>query len=125
MMRILASLYVALPLAFLSGCAIGPLVPVQTVESAGIATTEAAAGVLVVSSADAVKMTRLGPVVGHSCKNKFWDPDATADAATFQVKMSAAQRQAKAVTDLVCTKGSVSIVTNCWQSYTCKAEALR
>ncbi len=108
----------------LTGC-VGALVPVQTVETTGIRITEAAAGISVVSAEKAKTMQELGEVVGYSCKNKLWDPAATTEAATFQVKLAAAQRNAVAIASLSCAEGSVSLATNCWQSFTCKAIALR
>ena len=110
---------------FLTSCAIGPFVPIQTVETTGLHLTEAAASISVVPAERTKGMQDLGEVVGHSCKNKIWDPPATAGAATFQVKLAAAQRNATAVSGLSCTEGSVSLITNCWQSVSCKATAFR
>jgi len=67
---------------FLTGC--GAFVPIQTVETTGIRVTEAAANIIVVSAEKANTMQVVGEVVGYSCKNKLWDPAATAEAATFQ-----------------------------------------
>ena len=108
----------------LSGC-VGAFVPIQTVETTGIRVTEAAASISVVSADKANTMKELGEVVGYSCKNKLWDPAATTDAATFQAKLAAAQRGASAISTLTCSEGSVSLATNCWQSFTCKAVALK
>ena len=119
----LLSLLSVLPM--ISGCATGPFVPIHSVESTGLRVAGAAAAVEVLSPEHATSMRSLGEVVGHSCKNMIWDSVATAEDATFQVKISAAQRGANAVTGLVCTEGSFSLVTNCWQSVTCKAIALQ
>lgn len=108
----------------LAGC-VGAFVPIQTVETTGIRVTEAAANIPVVSVEKAKTMQELGEVVGYSCKNKLWDPAATTDAATFQVKLAAAQRGAASITALTCSEGSVSLATNCWQSFTCRAVALK
>ncbi len=108
---------------FLTGC-VGALVPVQTVETTGIHVVEVASTIPIISAQSAKTMQELGEVVGYSCKNKLWDPAATADAATYQVKIVAAQRGATAITNLKCEEGSVSLITNCWQSYTCKAISL-
>lgn len=109
---------------FLGGC-VGPLVPVRTPESTGGSTFEAGFRLRVVDPVEASKMQRLGPVEGYSCKNKIWDPAATAEAATVQLKVSAAQRGATAISNLVCAESGTSLVTNCWQSYKCTGEALR
>jgi hypothetical protein len=123
-MRSFASTLALSSLATLSGC-VGPLVPVQTVETTGLEVTERAAKIAVVSSDQASTMQRLGEVTGYSCKNKLWDPDATIEAATFQAKVAAAQRGATAITSLTCTEGGTSLVTNCWQSFTCQAVAVK
>jgi outer membrane murein-binding lipoprotein Lpp len=109
---------------FLAGC-VGPMVPIQSVETTGIQVAEAAAKITVVSADKAKTMQDIGEVKGYSCKNKLWDPAATADAATFQVKLAAAQRDATAITNLKCSEGATSFATNCWQSFTCTASALR
>lgn len=109
---------------FLTGC-VGAFVPVQTVEQTGIHVVEVASKIPIISAQNAKAMQGLGEVVGYSCKNKIWDPAATTDAATYQVKIAAAQRGANAITDLRCEEGSVSLLTNCWQSYTCKATSLK
>lgn len=119
----LLSLLSVLPM--ISGCATGPFVPIHSVESTGLRAVGAAAAVEVLSPEHATSMQSLGEVVGHSCKNMIWDPVATAEDATFQVKISAAKKGASAVTGLVCTEGSFSLITNCWQSVTCKAIALQ
>lgn len=108
----------------LSGC-VGAFVPIQTVETTGLKVVEAAASIRVVAADEAKSMRELGEVTGYSCKNKLWDPDATIEAATFQVKVAAAQRGALAISGLTCSEGSVSLATNCWKSFTCKALALQ
>ena len=109
---------------FLTGC-VGAFVPIQTVETTGIRVAEAAANITLVPAEKAKTMQEIAEVVGYSCKNKLWDPAATAEAATYQVKLAAAQRGATAIADLSCSEGAVSLATNCWQSFTCKATALR
>jgi len=111
-------------LVLLTGC-VGTFLPIQTVEQTGIHIVEAASKIPVVSTEIAKTMQELGEVVGYSCKNKIWNPSATTEAATYQVKVAAAQLGATAITGLKCEEGGVSLATNCWQSYTCKAFALR
>jgi pectin methylesterase-like acyl-CoA thioesterase len=108
----------------LSAC-VGTFVPIQTAETTGVGAIKAATVIPVVSADEASKLTSLGEVSGYSCKNKLWDADATEEAATHQVKLSAVQRNAKAVTGLVCTPGGTSLATNCWQSVKCTATALQ
>lgn len=85
-----------------------------------------AATTLPVLSDDAAKgMTDLGEVVGYSCKYTISDPAATPEAATFQMKLAAVQRGATAITTPSCAEGGFSVGPNCWQSYSCRATALR
>jgi pectin methylesterase-like acyl-CoA thioesterase len=108
----------------LCGC-VGAMVPIQTPEMTSARTADAAAGLQVLSAEQARSKTSLGEVVGYSCKNKLWDPAATAEAATYQVKLAASQKGATAISALTCAEGGVSVTTNCWQSFACKATALR
>lgn len=121
--RLCSSIVISAPL-LLTGC-VGPLVPIQKDEAAGTSVIEASAKILEVSSEKAKTMQNLGEVVGYSCKNLLWDPAATPEAATHQVKLVAAQRGATAITGLNCEEGATSLTKNCWQSFTCKATALR
>jgi len=122
-MKSLAHLLNGSAIAMLSGC--GPFVPIQTAETAGLEVTERAARVSLVSAEQAATMQALGEVTGYSCKSMLWDPAATAEAAAFQVKLAAAQRGGTAITSLSCTEGSASLIKNCWQSFTCKAVAVK
>jgi hypothetical protein len=121
-------LYARVPIVltplWLSGC-VGAFVPIQTVEATGISVTEAASRITVLAVGDQKNMESLGVVVGYSCKNKLWDRDATAEAALFQTKLAAAQRGASKISNLACSGESTSLGTNCWQSYSCSANALR
>ena len=123
-MRSFATLIALAAPTLLAGC-VGAFVPIQTVETTGIKMVEAAAGVAVISAEKAARMQDLGSVVGYSCKNKIWDPAATTDAATYQAKLTAAQRGATAITGLECSEGAVSLIRNCWQSFSCTATALK
>ena len=107
----------------ISAC--GAFVPIQTEESVGHETMERAEKIPVVDSDRAAAMQSLGEVVGYSCKNLLWDPAATPEDATLQVKIAAVQRGASAITGLTCSEGSISLAKNCWQSFTCRAIALR
>lgn len=108
----------------LTGC-LDAFVPIKTVETTGVKNVEAAVKINEVPPENAKDMQNLGEVIGYSCKNKLWDPEATAEAATHQVKLAAAMLGATAITDLTCSEGTVSLAKNCWQSFTCKANALR
>lgn len=102
----------------LSLAACGPMVPIHSSNSAAMQMPT-------VSSGQATKMTSLGLVTGHSCKSLLWDPAATPEAATAQVKNAAANLGAKAISDLQCERGGFSLGKNCWDSYVCRADALK
>jgi len=104
---------------------VGALVPIQTPEMTSARVTDAALNIRILAREQARSMVELGEVEGYSCKNKLWDPAATPEAATHQVKLGAAQRGGTAITALICTEGGFSLTTNCWQSYLCKAIVLR
>jgi hypothetical protein len=105
--------------------ACGAFVPIQSPESVGAKVSDSATSLPVVTGDAAKAMKDLGEVVGYSCKNLLWDPAATPEAATFQLKLVAVQRGATAITAPSCVEGGFSLGKNCWQSYTCKATALR
>jgi hypothetical protein len=88
--------------ALLSGC-VGPLVQVHNAETVGATPMEMGGKIAIVDAVKARTMTDLGEVTGNSCKNKIWDPAATAEAATFQTKVTAAQRGASAITGPSCS----------------------
>jgi len=103
-----------------------PALP-KPAESIGINidTEEVAAKMPIVSAEKAGAMEKIDAVVGNSCKKYLWDSDATAEAATLQAKVKAAQLNASAITDLFCSRDGFSLSNDCWQSYTCTATALR
>jgi len=108
----------------LTGC-VGAFVPVQTVEMTGLRVAETAGAIAVKQSGTEQGMQNVGEVVGHSCRNKIWDHEATAEAALFQVKLAATQRGAVAISNLRCVELNTSLATNCWQSFECRATAYR
>ncbi len=107
----------------LAGC--GGFVPTQKPESMDRAIVDAASKIAVVPPEIAVTMQSLGEVVGYSCRNMIWDPEATADTATYQLKLVAAQRGATAISFPTCVEEAVTLGKNCWQAFTCQAVALR
>ena len=114
---------IALLCAALAGCS--PFVPIQTLDNTGADVFLAASKMPVVSADTARGMQELGPVVGYSCKLGLGNPGASRADATDQAKVAAAQRRATAVTSLTCKESGVSLFTNCWESWECKATALR
>lgn len=84
-----------------------------------------AASLPVITDDAAKGMTDLGEVVGHSCKYTRSDPEATPEAATYQLKLAAVQRGATAITTPSCAESGFTVGANCWVAYTCRATALR
>lgn len=107
----------------LTGC--GAFVPVQSVDKTGIDVLLAASKLPIVASVEVGNMKSIGEVTGYSCMNKTTDSAATKVGAIDQAKIVATQRGAKAITNLNCSEGGVSLIRNCWQSWECKATALQ
>ena len=103
----------------LAGC--GPMVPIHTIDSAGIETVLAANEMPIVSEEEATSMQVIGEVVGYSCQNKTGQPKATEAGAIDQAKIVAVQKGGSAITNVECKTG----VGNCWNSWRCSATALK
>ena len=111
-------------LVALSGC-VGALVPVQMAEQIGMKPFESISTIRTIDSESGKTLVPVGRVEGYSCKNKLWDPAATSDAALVQLKLLAAQRGAVAISNVACSEGGTSLLSNCWQSFKCVGEAYR
>ena len=65
------------------------------------------------------------PLEATSCKNLLWDPPATEQDATDQLRFKARTVRANGMMNLSCfTKEGTSLYKNCWQSVTCNAIAI-
>jgi len=72
------------------------------------------------------KYTFLKFVEGNSCKNKLWDPAATKSDAIHQARYHAMEMDADEITSLNCEDPrGTSLSTNCWESITCTARAIK
>jgi hypothetical protein len=68
----------------------------------------------------------LAPITATSCKNKMWDPAATNENATAQLRLLSRQRGGTAVGNLVCEiQEGTSLAKNCWESVTCTGTAIK
>ena len=65
----------------------------------------------------------LGPVEGHSCKNKFWDK-ASQELALEQVKLRALDLGANGVVEVEYNRAGTELATNCWSSFTASGVAV-
>lgn len=110
----------------LSGCS-GQFVPMQTIDKVGISAILSAEKIQIVSDGQARAMYSLGEIAGHSCQNKVWVGESPSSrvGAIDQLKIVAAQRGAVAITEPQCESGGLSFIKNCWNSWKCKATALR
>lgn len=116
-------IFAGLCVAALTGC--GAFVPVQSIDKTGIDVLMAASKLPIVSSTEVGSMQDIGEVIGYSCMNKATEVAATKVGAIDQAKIVATQRGARAITNLTCSEGGVSLIRNCWQSWECKATALQ
>ena len=65
-------------------------------------------------------------VTATSCFNNFITDDASSEAdAMRQLKYKAAQYDADALLNPICTKEGTSLSKNCWTSVTCVGDAIR
>lgn len=66
------------------------------------------------------------PLEATSCKNLLWDPPATEQDATDQLRFKARSVHANGIMNMSCfdTEGT-SMYKNCWQSITCNAIAIQ
>jgi hypothetical protein len=55
-------------------------------------------------------------VSGHSCKNKLWDPDPSAENATALMKQEAASKGFNAVHSVKVVQDPAAIAKNCWSA---------
>lgn len=65
----------------------------------------------------------LGPVEGHSCKNKFWDKVSEEDALE-QSKIRALEMGANAIVELRYDWSGTELARNCWKSVTASGVAV-
>jgi hypothetical protein len=66
------------------------------------------------------------PLEATSCKNLLWDPPATEQDATDQLRFKARTVRANGLMNLSCFTGEgTSLYKNCWQSVTCNAIAIQ
>lgn len=105
------------------GCS--PFVPIVNPETVEPTVAATASSIRVIDSEATKGLQPLGEVVGYSCQFLLWDPAATPEAATEQIKLKAAERGATAIGRPDCTAGGFSLGKNCWNSFTCKATAYR
>ena len=104
----------------LAGC-VGQLAPKQTFELMDDGAIERLTKIKTISPSSNTKLSNLGEFEGYSCKNKMWDPDPNEVYAVKQLKMSAANLGATAISEPVCRPEGTSLSTNCWSSIVCKA----
>jgi len=119
---------ILMPLAaciVLTGCS-GQFLDRQTVDKVGLSVFMAAAEIKTVSAETAENMNSLGEVVGYSCQNQIGvgEAESTKVGAIDQLRIVAAKKGATAISAPQCAQGGFSIITNCWNSWECKASAL-
>lgn len=68
----------------------------------------------------------IGDLTGNSCKNLMWEPSPSRDDAIDQMRHLASERGANGITDIKCEQPrGTSFATNCWESLTCTAKAIK
>lgn len=105
----------------LAGCQ--ALVPIHSLDKVGINQMLQAAEVEIVDNSEERQGTYLGSVEGYSCQNQATESIPSKAGAIDQLRISAVRLDATYVTNLNCEEGGVSLIKNCWQSWSCTAEA--
>lgn len=112
--------------ALLTAC--GPFIPVISVKDLPPEKQTALNAVRLYEPAELARLPHevVGQVTGNSCRNLLWEPAASREDAVNQMKYWALERGANGLTEIRCGEpGGFSLVTNCWESLTCTAKALR
>ena len=66
------------------------------------------------------------PLEATSCKQLLWDPPATVEDATDQLRFKARTARANGIMDVSCgQKEGTSLSKNCWETVTCNATAIQ
>ena len=120
------ALSLAFACMFLASCS-GQFVKKQTLDKVGLSVIIAAGKVEIASNDEAKSMRDLGEVVGHSCQNKVGvdEAESTKVGALDQLRIAAALKGATAISDPNCKQGGFSLLKNCWNSWECRASALK
>ena len=110
------------------GC--GPLIPVVALPDMS-KHQEDSVGIYTQTQLIGKKYTSLKSVEGNSCKNKLWDPAATKSDAIHHARYHAMKMGADGITSPNCEHSRPTTVlnkalsTNCWESITCFARAIK
>ncbi len=121
-----ASLALVLVVGALEASCVGPRVEVVRVNP-----TEAEKLRKEIALYESEKMTGvtykvLEPIEATSCKLKLWDPTASEQDATDQLRFKAAELGANGLLNISCgRKQMTSLTKNCWESITCNAAAIQ
>ncbi|MGH8705068.1 MAG: Rcs stress response system protein RcsF [Burkholderiales bacterium] len=113
-------------LALLTAC--GPFIQVVRVADLPPEKQTALNAVRFYEAAELAKLSYevVGEVTGNSCRNLLWDPSPSREDAVNQMRYWALERGANGLAEVHCEEpGGFSLATNCWESLTCKAKALR
>ncbi len=106
-----------------SGCQ--TFVPIYSLEKTGVDVMIRASKLPVISSSEIGSKILIKPVAGYSCMNQATEPSASQAGAADQVKIAAVLEGATAIADLKCEEGGVSLLKNCWHSWSCTANAYK
>ncbi len=113
-------------LVLLAAC--GPFIPVIRVADLPPEKRTALNIVRLYEPAELAKLSYevIGEVTGNSCRNLLWDPEPSREDALNQMRYWALERGANGLAEMRCEEpGGFSLATNCWESLTCTAKALR
>lgn len=112
--------------ATITGCA--PFIDVEKVDAATAQKLRAQVAVYVQDRLKGRDYKVLQQIEATSCKHLLWDPNATPQDATDQLRLKATRLGANGLLNVSCggVEGSFErmMSVNCWETVTCKAAAI-
>ena|SRR5713101_1130815 len=109
-----------------AGCA--PFIEVEKVDAATAQKLRTQVPVYAPEDVKGRNYKVLQQIDATSCKHLLWDPNATPQDATDQLRLKAARLEANGLLSLSCggVEGSFEKMmgTNCWETITCKAAVI-
>lgn len=107
-----------------AGC-VGPFVPVINLDQESAKNLREQVRVFDLAELQDTEYRRLGQIKATSCMNKIWDPPASKEDATNQLRYKASALGGNGLMSLICEKREgTNLLKNCWNSVTCYGAAI-
>jgi uncharacterized protein YbjQ (UPF0145 family) len=113
-----AAIFLAACTPFVDVIDVGSLSPTEKTGAAAVETYND-------NQIDRSRYTPVAAVQSTSCKHYLWDPSASQENAMEQLRVKAVRSGADALINPVCSSQGTSLTTNCWETVTCTASAVK